>query len=107
MRSLKIMRAMTVVATISKLLRRDVVAADVIDSPVIRSIGASMSSTIIAKVYGRSERSSGISSVLRPAIFLIRMNMNSPIPAPRYRNAAIIVGDISSNSIFENGELIA
>jgi len=30
-----------------------------------------------------------------------------PIPAPKYNNAAIIVGGISSSRIFDIGELIA
>src|SRR5574344_439251 len=59
--SLKTMSAITVVATISKLFNKDVVADDVMVNPVIRRIGAAMSRTIMAMVYGRSERSKGAS----------------------------------------------
>ena len=48
--SLKISSAMTAVATISKLLRRDALAAVVMVRPNSRLIGAAISSTIIAIV---------------------------------------------------------
>ena len=48
--SLNIARAITAVATISKLLRRDAFAAEVILSPKRRKIGAAISSVIMAIV---------------------------------------------------------
>jgi len=52
--SLKITRAITDVATISKLFRRDTVSADELLIEIISRIGAMISNIIIAIIYGMS-----------------------------------------------------
>ena len=77
--SLKTINAMSEVATISKLFRRDAFAAVALLSPVIMSIGAAISRITIRMVYGRSFFVRGFSSLFLWKICMI----NIPIPAPR------------------------
>ena len=53
--SLNIISAIIAVATISKLLSSDALAAVVAFNPNIKQIGAAMSKSIIATVYGNSD----------------------------------------------------
>ena len=105
--SRKITSAISAVATISKLLSRDAFAAVVRERPNRRKIGARISSTIMASVYGRSARR--IRSSVRGSRrnFLNSATPPIPSPAPIYRTPAISVDGISASSSLENGALIA
>lgn len=103
--SLKNNRAITDVATISKLLRRDIDSACACFIATIRSIGAAISRTTIAERYGRFLCE--IIDLVLPCLLEIKYTAVIPIPAPRYRNPANIVGGSFSSRIFENGVLSA
>ncbi|MPM76026.1 hypothetical protein SDC9_123021 [bioreactor metagenome] len=105
--SLNTISAITAVAAISKLLSNAALAAVVMVSANISSIGAAISSNTMAIVYGSSFFVSGCSVSAFPSSFSIRLTNPMPIPAPRYKNAASIIGDTSDNNSFENGELNA
>ena len=80
--SLNIISAIIAVATISKLLSSDALAAVVAFNPNIKQIGAAMSKSIIATVYGNSDFVSFNSFV---SVFLILRTsaiIIIPIPAP-------------------------
>ena len=79
---LNIISAIIAVATISKLLSSDALAAVVAFNPNIKQIGAAMSKSIIATVYGNSDFVSFNSFV---SVFLILRTsaiIIIPIPAP-------------------------
>ncbi len=80
--SLKITKAMIAVSTISKLLSREAFAAVVIVSPKSRQMGAAISRTIIAIVYGRSFLARGGSVPGRLLALRIRKIIIIPKPAP-------------------------
>ena len=99
-------RAISAVATISKLLSKEVLDAEHVFKPYIIKIGAAMSSTTIATAYGISFLCSRSSVVLcLPLRTSIMAPM--PMPAPRYRNAATIVGATVWSITFETGVLMA
>ena len=102
--SRKMVTAMTVVATISKLFSRETDDAGDLSSPYISRIGAAMSRSIIATTYGRSLPENGASSRLEP--FAVR-TAAIPTPAPRYSREAMRYGETSSSRTFDTGELIA
>ena len=82
-------------------------AAVVAFNPNIKQIGAAMSKSIIATVYGNSDFVSFNSFV---SVFLILRTsaiIIIPIPAPTQRKPAIKVGGMQSSNIFENGALTA
>ena len=91
------------VATISKLFSREAFAAVVRVSPIIRKIGAAMSSATMPSVYGRSFFVSRISCLPWPVLLRTRPIATMPIPAPRYMNPAIIVGGTFCSSSLETG----
>ncbi len=105
--SLNITRAIRAVATISKLLSREAFAALVALSPNIRSIGAAMSRSIIATVYGSSAfvRCDSVFSFFDS--FRVNAMTSIPIPAPMYKNPAMRVGGICSRRSFDIGEFNA
>ena len=80
--SLKTMSAITAVATISKLFRSDTFAAFVMVSPKRRHIGAAISRTTMAAVYGTSLRVRLVSLSVLPEVFLISEIAAIPRPAP-------------------------
>ena len=90
--SLKTIKAMIAVATISKLLSKETLAAEVDIRPNIRQIGAAISSKIIATVYGNSAMVKVLSLLSVFLIFRKRKIIAIPTPAPIYRNPAISVG---------------
>ena len=96
--------AITVVATISKLFKRETDDAGELSSPYISRIGAAMSRSIIATTYGRSPLENGASSRLEP---FAERTTTIPIPAPRYSSDAMRYGETSSSRTFDTGELIA
>ena len=98
---------MRAVATISKLLSSAVLAARQSRRPYIISMGAAMSSTTIATAKGTSFRPSRCSVCGRWLIHLPIIIAPIPMPAPRYRNAATIVGGTADSSIFDTGVLTA
>ena len=77
----KTRRAMSVVATISKLLSRDTEDAGELSRPYISSIGAAMSRTTIPKMYGESPFVRGRSSARFDGDAALTTVI--PIPAPR------------------------
>ena len=83
MLSLKTASAMTAVATISKLLRREALAAVVLLSPSIKEMGAAISSAIIASVKGSSFFVRRLSFAARRKSFLPKAMTPIPSPAPR------------------------
>ena len=74
-------RAMSVVATISKLFRRETDDAGELSRPYISSIGAAMSRITIPKMYGASSPVRGRSSVRFDGDAALTAVI--PIPAPR------------------------
>ena len=74
-------RAMSVVATISKLFRSETDDAGELSRPYISSIGAAMSRTTIPKMYGASSPVRGRSSVRFDGDAALTAVI--PIPAPR------------------------
>ena len=89
--SLNTAKAITDVATISKLLSKDALAALVIESPSNKNIGATISSTTIAITYGNSFFVI-FSSIFGYLLLFLIININPiPIPAPIYKNPAIKV----------------
>ena len=99
--------AMTDVATISKLFKREAFAAVVFASPAIRQIGAAMSRTTIPTVKGRSFFVSGSSPWPMFAAFWIFPTKNIPMPAPRYKNPASKAAGTWLRSSLETGEFTA
>lgn len=98
--SWKQIHAISDVATISKLNNSDAFAAVVRSSPHISSRGASTSSRIIATVHGISFRESGASTAFSPVHLC---SSGIPIPAPRYRNATMYIGERSASSSLDSG----
>ena len=80
--SLNTIRAIIAVATISKLLSNDAFAAVVEFRPNSKQIGAAISKTIIAMVYGNSDFVNFNSFASYFFIFRIRAINIIPIPAP-------------------------
>ena len=74
-------RAMSVVATISKLFRSETDDAGELSRPYISSIGAAMSRTTIPKMYGASSPVRGRSSARFDGDAALTAVI--PIPAPR------------------------
>ena len=105
--SLKMKKAISDVATISKLFSSDTLAELVRAIPSISRMGAAISSTTMATVYGSSFRVSGSLMVILPMAFPATLYTSRPRPAPRYRNAAIIVVPTCSKSNLESGTLMA
>lgn len=92
--SLKTIKAMIAVATISKLLSNEAFAAAVDSNPISKQIGAAMSSRIITIVYGSSDF---VSRVYAFVVFLMRRIKSIaiiPTPAPMYKKPAIRVDGI-------------
>ena len=107
MTSLKMTRAITDVATISKLFNRDAFADVVFASPIINRIGAAISRMIIPMIYGKSLLVKCCLNGRFISLLRTRPSRNIPIPAPRYSRAAIIVGGTSCKSSFDAGTLAA
>jgi len=105
--SLKNDLAKSAVATISKLFSKAAFEAVVWLSPIMRKTGARISSTIMAITYGESFlfKSNSLFDISKRFFTLPVRNM--PIPAPKYKNAAINVGGIFSSNNFEKGVLRA
>ena len=76
-------RAMSAVATISKLFKSAAFAAVVSVSPCIRRIGAATSNSTMPKAYGQSARTSLCSFGSLPVHFRARPSSSIPAPAPR------------------------
>ena len=104
--SLKIKSAINVVATISKLLSKETLEDVVVESPIIKNIGAAISNKIIPMINGNSFIVIFASSCSFLEITLNKLIPTIPTPAPRYNSAAINVGGISTNKSFDTGELI-
>ena len=107
MASLKITRAITAVATISKLFSSEAFAADVILSPNKRHMGAAISRTIMAITKESSFTVSLDSFSGLFVMFLHKSIASIPSPAPTYKNPAINVEGIYSRSILDIGALSA
>ncbi len=103
--SLNSNNAINVVATISKFPNKDAFAAVPILIPIIKKIGAAISNTIIPRTYSQS--SHPILSSTFSFLYWNKYMAPTPIPAPKYKNATINVGDTLSSKIFENGVFIA
>ena len=80
--SLNTIKAIIAVATISKLLSRETLAAVVAFNPNNRKIGAAMSKSIMAMVYGNSDFVNGCSFASDFRTFLIKAMTIIPTPAP-------------------------
>ena len=100
-------RAISAVATISKLLSSEALAAVVARSPSIRQMGAAISSTIMAAVQGSSRRVRRISRPWLPRRRRISAMAAMPAPAPTYKSPAISVGGTSASSSLDSGALTA
>ena len=105
--SLKNINAISEVATISKLFISETLAAFEYFMPNISKIGAPISRTTIIIVYGSSFFVSGFLAAVLLVAFKTTPQINRPKPAPRYKNAAIIIGGIWFRNIFEKGIPIA
>ena len=92
------------VATISKLFSKDTLAEFVRSRPSISRMGAAISRTTMPIVQGSSLRVSGSAVSRFPESSRQRYK---PSPAPRYRNAAIMVGDTCVSRSFDRGRLTA
>ncbi len=103
----KTSRAMSAVATISKLFSSAALAAVVARSPSIRQMGAAISSAIMATVQGSSRRVRRISRPCLPRRRRVSAMAAMPTPAPTYRKPAISVGGTLDSSSLENGALTA
>ncbi len=101
--SRKTATAIPAVATISKLFSSDTLAAVVLATPNSNRIGAAMSSTTIATVYGRSRFPS--EGALPPLPQSLRTSIipPMPVPAPRYKNPASMAGEIPCIRILDSG----
>ena len=104
--SLNMNKAMSDVAAISKLLSRDTLAAVAVLRPIIRNIGAAISSAIIPTVYGSSFFVS-LSDFAPSFLCVNRYIIPMPIPAPKYRNDERNTEPILSSSSLDSGTLIA
>ena len=83
MASPKQTRAMSEVATISKLFNSEALAAVVRERPTISAMGAAMSSATIPTVKGSSLRVSRCSHPARPLRLRSHCSAAMPKPAPR------------------------
>ncbi len=107
MTSLKKSSAIREVAAISKLFSSAALAAVVLRSPYISAMGAAISSSTIMMVYGSSFADSFFSPAWPPVFSLNRYKALMPIPAPKYRSAASIVGETVFSNSFDSGALSA
>ena len=91
--SLNTNNAIRDVQTISKLFSKDALEDALSSNPNISNMGAAISNTIIPKIFGKSFLVI-ISYTSLSLFFVIRNRIPTPIPAPKYRYDAIIVGSI-------------
>ena len=112
--SLNTNNAIKLVTTISKLFNNATFAELVNINPVIKKIGAATSRKTIAITNGISFLDKAFSPCSRLSFFLdfskidfTKPTTTSPIPAPKYKKDAIIVGGFFSNKSFETGVLSA